>query len=477
MPEAPPAEEAPGERPATERPLDLVRLALRGTRQDYTEGPIARALVLLAVPMVLETLLESLFAVVDIFFVAHLGADAIATVGLTESMMSLIYAVAIGLGIGAAAVVARRVGEHDPSRASHAGGQAILLGVLVSLPISLIGLTLAPDLLKVLGASAGVRSVGSGYTRVLLGGNAAVLLLFLINAVFRGAGDASIAMRSLWLASGCNMVLGPLFIFGVGPFPRLGVTGAAVGTTIGRSIGVLYQVRQLARRRGRIAIRAGDFFPDVRQLASLVRLSGSGILQILIGTASWLALIRVLALFGSTVLAGYTIGIRVIVFALLPSWGLSNAAATMVGQNLGAKKPERAERAVWMAAWYNMWVLGALGVLFVVFAGPIIAIFTRDAAIAPWGVGCLRIVSAGFVFYAYGMVVSNAFNGAGDTWTPTVLNLVCFWLLEVPLAWALSRLPAFGPHGVFVAIAVAFSTLALSSSLLFRRGRWKTRAV
>jgi len=477
VPEAPPAEEAPGERPATERPLDLVRLALRGTRQDYTEGPIARALVLLAVPMVLETLLESLFAVVDIFFVAHLGADAIATVGLTESMMSLIYAVAIGLGIGAAAVVARRVGEHDPSRASHAGGQAILLGVLVSLPISLIGLTLAPDLLKVLGASAGVRSVGSGYTRVLLGGNAAVLLLFLINAVFRGAGDASIAMRSLWLASGCNMVLGPLFIFGVGPFPRLGVTGAAVGTTIGRSIGVLYQVRQLARRRGRIAIRAGDFFPDVRQLASLVRLSGSGILQILIGTASWLALIRVLALFGSTVLAGYTIGIRVIVFALLPSWGLSNAAATMVGQNLGAKKPERAERAVWMAAWYNMWVLGALGVLFVVLAGPIIAIFTRDAAIAPWGVGCLRIVSAGFVFYAYGMVVSNAFNGAGDTWTPTVLNLVCFWLLEVPLAWALSRLPAFGPHGVFVAIAVAFSTLALSSSLLFRRGRWKTRAV
>ncbi|HXY18625.1 MAG TPA: MATE family efflux transporter [Gemmatimonadales bacterium] len=471
------AEGAPGDTAGAERARSLLRLALRGTRQDYTEGPIARALVLLAVPMVLETLLESLFAVVDIFFVAHLGADAIATVGLTESMMSLIYAVAIGLGIGAAAVVARRIGEHDASRASHAGGQAILLGVLVSLPISLIGLAFAPDLLAVLGASAGVRGVGTGYTRVLLGGNAAVLLLFLINAVFRGAGDAAIAMRSLWLASGCNMVLGPLLIFGVGPFPRLGVTGAAVGTTIGRSIGVLYQVRQLARRRGRIALRAGDFFPDVRQLASLVRLSGSGILQILIGTASWLALIRVLAGFGSQVLAGYTIGIRVIVFALLPSWGLSNAAATMVGQNLGAKKPDRAERAVWMAAWYNMWVLGGIGVLFVLLAGPIIAIFTRDAAIAPWGVGCLRIVSAGFVLYAYGMVVSNAFNGAGDTWTPTVLNLVCFWLLEVPLAWALSRLPAFGPHGVFAAIAIAFSTLALASALLFRRGRWKTRAV
>lgn len=463
--------------PAAAGSRGLFRQALRGTKQDYTEGPVERALILLAVPMVLETVLESLFAVVDIFFVAHLGADAIATVGLTESMMSLIYAVAIGLGIGASAVVARRIGEHDPSRASHAGGQAILLGVLVSLPISLIGLTFAPDLLGLLGGSGGVRRAGSGYTRVLLGGNAAVLLLFLINAVFRGAGDAAIAMRSLWLASGCNMILGPLFIFGVGPFPRLGVTGAAVGTTIGRGIGVLYQIRQLARKQGRIAVRAGDFLPDVRALASLIRLSGSGILQILIGTASWLALIRVLAGFGSNVLAGYTIGIRVVVFALLPSWGLSNAAATLVGQNLGAKHPERAERSVWMAAYYNMWVLGTVGLLFVVFAPGIISIFTRDPAIVPHGIGCLRIVSAGFVFYAYGMVVSNAFNGAGDTWTPTVLNLICFWLIEVPLAWALSRLPALGPNGVFAAIAIAFSTLALASSLIFRRGRWKTRVV
>ena len=463
--------------PASARRRGLFSQALRGTKQDYTEGPIERALILLAVPMVLETVLESLFAVVDIFFVAHLGADAIATVGLTESMMSLIYAVAIGLGIGASAVVARRIGEHDPSRASHAGGQAILLGVLVSLPISLIGLTFAPNLLGLLGASGGVQRAGSGYTRVLLGGNAAVLLLFLINAVFRGAGDAAIAMRSLWLASGCNMILGPLFIFGVGPFPRLGVTGAAVGTTIGRSIGVLYQIRQLARKRGRIAVRAGDFLPDVRALASLIRLSGAGILQILIGTASWLVLIRVLAAFGSNVLAGYTIGIRVVIFALLPSWGLSNAAATMVGQNLGARQPERAERAVWMAAYYNMWVLGTVGLVFVVFAPGIISIFTRDPAIVPHGVGCLRIVSAGFVFYAYGMVVSNAFNGAGDTWTPTVLNLACFWLIEVPLAWVLSRLPALGPDGVFAAIAIAFSTLALASSLIFRRGRWKTRVV
>ena len=470
-----PAAGAPASRLAGR--LALVREAVHGSTQDFTEGPIARALVLLAVPMVLETLLESLFAVVDIFFVAHLGADAIATVGLTESMMSLIYAVAIGLGIGAAAVVARRIGEHDPPRASHAGGQAILLGILVSLPISLVGLAFAPDLLGLLGASSGVRGAGSGYTRVLLGGNAAVLLLFLINAVFRGAGDAAIAMRSLWLASACNMILGPLLIFGVGPFPRLGVTGAAVGTTIGRSIGVLYPVRQLARRKGRIALRAGDFLPDVRALAGLIRLSGSGILQILIGTASWLALVRVLAGFGSDALAGYTIGIRVIVFALLPSWGLSNAAATLVGQNLGAKQPGRAERSVWMAAYYNMWVLGSVGLLFVIFAPGIIGIFTRDPAIVPYGIGCLRIVSAGFVFYAYGMVVSNAFNGAGDTWTPMVLNLICFWLLEVPLAWGLSRLPALGTNGVFAAIAIAFSTLALSSSLIFRRGRWKARKV
>ncbi len=462
---------------AAARAVRLVREALRGTRQDYTEGPIGRALVLLAVPMVLETLLESLFAVVDIFFVAHLGADAIATVGLTESMMSLIYAVAVGLGIGAAAIVARRIGEHDAARASHAGAQAILLGILVSLPIAILGITAAPGLLRLLGASAEVQRSGAGYTRVLLGGNVAVLLLFLVNAVFRGAGDATIAMRSLWLASGCNMVLGPLFIFGVGPFPRLGVTGAAVGTTIGRGIGVLYQVRRLARHDGRLALRRADFVADPKSFASLIRLSGSGILQLLIGTASWLALIRVLALFGSVVLAGYTIGIRVIVFALLPSWGLSNAAATMVGQNLGAKKPDRAERSVWMAAYFNMWLLGAVGLLFVLLAPAIVRVFTADPLIAPWGVGCLRVVSGGFLFYAFGMVISNAFNGAGDTWTPTVLNLICFWLLEVPLAWLLSRHTSLGANGVFAAIAVAFSTLAVAGGLVFRRGRWKARVV
>jgi len=457
--------------------LATVREALRGTQQDFTEGPIGRSLVLLAVPMVLETVLESLFAVVDIFFVAHLGADAIATVGITESMESLVYAVAIGLGIGATAVVARRTGEKDPEAAAHSAAQALFLGVLVALPIAFVGISFAPQLLAVLGGSETVQRDGAGFTRVVMGGNIAVLLLFLINAVFRGAGDATIAMRSLWLASACNMVLGPLFIFGVGPFPRLGLTGAAVGTPIGRSIGVLYQISQLVRGDGRIAIRARHLRPDPRVFWQLLGLSGSGTLQLLIGTTSWVGLVRVLSPFGSSVLAGYTIGLRVIVFALLPSWGLSNAAATMVGQSLGAKKPDRAEEATWMASRYNMWVLGGISLLFIAFAGPIIRFFTGDPSIVPWGTACLRLVSVGFVFYAYGMVLTSAINGAGDTWTPALLNALCFWVFEVPLAWALSRSTDLGPRGVFVAITIAFSTLALASAWVFRRGRWKTRAV
>jgi putative MATE family efflux protein len=457
--------------------LETLREAIRGSKQDFTEGAIGRSLVLLAVPMVLETVLESLFAVVDIFFVAHLGADAIATVGLTESMESLVYAVAIGLGIGATAIVARRTGEKEPEAAAHSAAQAILLGILVALPIAFCGISFAPQLLALLGGSAEVQRTGASFTRVVMGGNVAVLLLFLINAVFRAAGDATIAMRSLWIASACNMVLGPLFIFGVGPFPRLGLTGAAVGTTIGRSIGVAYQVSQLVRRDGRIVLHLRHLRPDPRVLWQFVRLSAAAILQMVIGTTSWVGLVRVLSVFGSSVLAGYTIGLRVIVFALLPSWGLSNAAATLVGQNLGAKKPDRAEQSVWMASKYNMWVLGAIGVLFVAFAGPIIAFFTDDPAIVPWGVSCLRIVSLGFVFYAYGMVLTNAINGAGDTWTPTWLNTICFWIWEVPLAWALSRFTSLGPHGVFAAITIAFTTLALASAWVFRRGAWKTRAV
>ena len=456
--------------------LDTLKEAVRGSKQDFTEGPVGRALILLAVPMVLETLLESLFAVVDNFFVAHLGADAVATVGLTESLEALVYAVATGLGIGATAVVSRRIGEKDPRSAARSAGQAILLGVLVALPIGVIGILFAPELLALLGGSPEVQRSGAGFTRVIMGGNLAVLLLFLINAVFRGAGDASLSMRSLWLASACNIVLGPLFIFGVGPFPRLGVTGAAVGTTIGRSIGVCYQIAMLARRDGRIVLRPADLLPDLGELGRMLKLSGVGVLQMLVSTTSWIGLVRVLAPFGSAVLAGYTISLRVIIFALLPCWGLSNAAATMVGQNLGAGKPDRAAEAVRLASLYNFLVLGAVSLAFEALAGPIVHVFSRDPEIASWAIASLRIISLGFAFYGWGMVLTAALNGAGDTWTPTVLNLVCFWAFAVPCAWWLSR-GALGPQGVFIAIASSFVALTGLSWAVFRRGKWRTRIV
>ena len=458
--------------------LKLFKEAIRGSHdRDFTQGPIGTALVLLAVPMVLETLLESLFAVVDIFFVAHLGADAVATVGLTESVMTLVYSMAMGLGVGATALVARRIGEKDPEAAAHTAAQAIMLGILIAVPLGIICAMLAPAILGMLGASAEVRSSGAMFARIELGANVVVVLLFLINAIFRGAGDAAIAMRSLWLASACNMVFGPLLIFGVGPLPRLGLTGAAVGTTLGRSIGVLYQVSQLRRRDGRIVIKKHHWKLDPPLMKTVLKLSGSATFQMLIGSTNWIALIRILSGFGSIVLAGYTIAIRVVIFALMPSWGLSNAGATLVGQNLGAKQPDRAERSIWLAGFYNMLVLGGVGLVFTLAATPIVHIFTADPEIVPWGVRALRIISLGFVFYAWGMVLSNAFNGAGDTWTPTWLNLFIFWLLEIPLAWGLSKVPSVGPNGVFWAVAIAFSVYAVVSAVLFKRGRWKTRVV
>jgi putative MATE family efflux protein len=340
-----------------------------------------------------------------------------------------------------------------------------------------LGALFAPRLLGVMGASPEVIAVGAGYTRVMLGGNAVILLLFLINATFRGAGDAAIAMRVLWLANWINILLGPCLIFGLGPFPRLGVQGAAIATTIGRGTGVLYQIYRLMRRDGRIVIHRDQLQIRPAVMHTLLRLSGTGTFQVLVGTASWIGLVRIISTFGANAVAGYTIGVRVIIFALLPSWELANAAATMVGQGLGAGKPERAERAVWIAGLYNMYFLGAVGVLFVILAGPIVALFTKDAAVAPVAASCLRIVSCGYVFYAWGMVLTQSFNGAGDTWTPTWLNLFCFWLWEVPLAWALAVRFGFGPSGVFLAITIAFSTLAVASAVLFRRGSWKLRRV
>lgn len=451
--------------------------AIRGSHQDYTEGPIGRAIVLLAVPMVLEMVLESVFAVVDVFWVSKLGADAVATVGMTESILALIYAVAIGLSMGAAATVARRIGEKDPERAAASAVQSIALGIGVAVPIGVVGALTAPRLLALLGAPPAVIATGSRFTAIMLGANVVILSLFLINAIFRGAGDATMAMRSLWLANLFNLALDPCFIFGLGPFPRLGVTGAAVATTCGRGIGVLYQLWTLSRGRGRVVIRRRHLRLEPRVMLQLLRISGNGILQVMIGTASWIGLVRILSAFGSAALAGYTIGIRIIVFAILPSWGMSNAAATMVGQSLGAKKPERAEKAVWRAAFYNMLFLGSVGALFLLFAPRLIRLFTSDPAVVDYGTACLRFVSYGFVFYAYGMVMTQAFNGAGDTWTPTWINLFCFWMWEIPLAWLLAHRAGLGPRGVFAAITVAFSTLAVVSSVLFRRGRWKSQRV
>jgi putative MATE family efflux protein len=454
-----------------------VREALRGSRRDYTAGPIGRAILVLAVPMVLEMLMESIFAVCDVFFVSRLGPDAVATVGLTESMLTIVYTVAMGLAIGATAMVARRTGEKDADGAATAAVQALALGLIAASVLGVAGALLAPRLLALMGASSGVLASGTTFARVMLGGNATILMLFLINAIFRGAGDAAIAMRVLWLANAINIALGPCLIFGLGPFPRLGVTGAAIATTTGRGIGALYALSRLLRPGSRIDIRRRHLVLVSSVMKRLLELSASGTLQTLIGTASWIGLVRIIATFGSTALAGYTIGIRIVLFALLPSWGLSNAAATMVGQALGARKPDRAERSVWRAGLYNLCFLGGVGVLFVLFAPAIAGVFTTDPAVHPFAVDCLRLVAAGFPFYAYGMVLTASFNGAGDTRTPTRLNFLVFWLWEIPLAYALSIVAGAGPRGAFIAIAVAFSTLAVASAVLFRRGAWRTRVV
>jgi putative MATE family efflux protein len=455
-----------------------IREAIRGSHTDYTRGSIGRAILLLAIPMVLEMLMESVFAVTDIFFIARLRvAEAVAAVSLTESLLTLIYTVAIGLSIGATAMVARRIGEQDREGAARAAAQVIALGVIVSVVLGIVGVVFAPRLLRLMGATPEVIAVGINFTRVMLGGNLSVMLLFLINATFRGAGDGAIAMRVLWLANIINILLGPCLIFGLGPFPELGVTGAAIATTIGRGTGALFAFSRLVRGGGRVHLTRRHLRLEPSIMLRLVRLSASGAFQVFIGMASWIGLIRILSSFGSNVLAGYTIGIRVILFALLPSWGMSNAAATMVGQSLGARKPERAERAVWRASFYNMCFLGIIGLFFVIFAGTIVRLFTPDPAVQPYGIDCLRIVACGFLFYAYGMVLTQSFNGAGDTTTPTIINLFVFWLWEIPLAYVLAIHFGLGPRGVFLAITIAFSTLAVVSALVFRRGRWKKRTV
>ena len=427
--------------------------------------------------MVLEMFMESLFAVADIFWLGHVSANAVATVGLTESMLTVAYTAAMGLSIGVTAMVARRIGEKDPAGAAEVAVQGIALGVITAAIIGVAGVLLGPTLLGLMGASPEVIAGGQTYTRIMLGGNVVILMLFLINAIFRGAGDAAIAMRVLLLANSINIVLGPLLIFGVGPFPKLGLTGAAIATTIGRGTGVLYQFYRLWRRDGRVVIHRDHIELKPAVMKTLLRLSGTGTFQVFVGMASWIGLTLINASFGTEALAGYQIAIRIIIFALLPSWGLANAAATMVGQALGAGKPERGEQAVWRAAFYNLVFLGAAGLVFIAFANPIANQFTDNATVASIAAQCLRIISYGYLFYAYGMVLTNSFNGAGDTWTPTWLNLFCFWFWEIPLAWWLARDVGLGPQGVAWAVTIAFSTLAVASAVLFRRGRWKTKHV
>jgi putative MATE family efflux protein len=453
-----------------------VREALRGTEQDFTEGNLNRAVALLAVPMVLETVGESIFAVADAFFVARLGAEALASVGLTESMLELIYALAIGLSMATTATVARRFGEKNRRGAARAGVQAIVIGVATSALFGTAGAVFAPELLGLMGASESTVAMGASYTRVMYGGMVTILLLFLINAIFRGAGDAVTAMRALWLANAVNIVLDPCLIFGLGPFPELGLVGAAVATTIGRGTGVIYQLWKLSRGR-RLRVTRSDIGIDLGVIARLLRLSAGGVGQMLIATASYIGLIRILATFGSIVLAGYVVAIRVVIFIILPAWGLSNAAATLVGQNLGAHKPERAARAVWLTGTWNMIFMAVVTVVFVWFSPEIVRLFTDDPAISPYGVRSLRIISYGYVFYAWGMVMMQAFNGAGDTITPTWINFFCFWLFQIPLAWILAMPAGLGPTGVFWAIALSYSLSAVVGLVLFRRGRWKEKQV
>jgi putative MATE family efflux protein len=457
--------------------MQVLKDGLRGNTGSPTEGPIVPAILTLAVPMVLEMVMESLFAVVNIFWVGHLGAAATAAIGLTESMLSLIYTVAAGLGMGVMAVVARRSGENDREGASDAAFQTVILGLIISLVFGLIGGFNAHRLLRLMGANDEILHVGGSFATIMLAGNGAILMLFLLNAAFRGAADAAIAMRVLWLANIINLVLDPVLIFGLGPFPEMGVTGTAVATTIGRTTAVAVQLFVLFGGRSKLQVAKRHLRVHVEVMWRVIKLSGMGTLQVFVSTASWIGLVRVLSTFGSDALAGYTIGIRIVIFALLPAWGLGNAAATMVGQNLGAKQPERANQSVWIASYMNLAFLGTLGLVFMIAAPPITKLFGGDVATTTYAVQCLRIVSAGFFFYAFGMVITSAFNGAGDTTTPMLLNLFCFWVLEIPIAWIMSGRMGFGPIGVFTAIAVAFSVLAIASAWIWRKGRWKLVAV
>jgi putative MATE family efflux protein len=454
-----------------------VKEAIAGTERDFTESSLGQAIFILAVPMVLEMIMESVFAVVDIFFVSKLGSDAVATVGITESVMTVVYAIGMGLSMATTALVSRRIGEKKPKDAGVVAFQAILVGVFISIVIAIPGVVFAKEFLIIMGATEKMADEGYMYPVVMFGSNVVIMLLFIINAVFRSSGDAAISMRVLWFANIINIILDPLLIFGIGPFPELGIMGAAVATSIGRGLAVLYQFYLLFRGKHRIRLYFDSLKMKVGIMLKLLKISGGGILQNLIATSSWILLVRIIAVSGPEALAGYTIAIRIIIFALLPAWGLSNAASTLVGQNLGAKHPERAEKSVWITGYVNMIFMGVLGIFLISFPEFFIRLFISDSVVVEYGKTALRIISFGFLFYALGMVMIQGFNGSGDTVTPTKINLFCFWLFEIPLAYLLAVVFDMGLTGASIAIVCAETTLAMVAFVLFRRGKWKLREV
>ncbi len=451
-----------------------LKRALSGKEHDFTSGSIDRAIILLSIPMIVEMVMESLFAVVDIYFVGKISVNAIATVALTESVIMIIYSIAMGLSMAATALVARRVGEKEYERASRSAEQAILLAIMIAIFFGIIGLIFPRWILTAMGGEPDLVEEGYRYTMIMFGGNITIMLIFLINAIFRGAGDAAIAMRVLIISNVINMILDPVLIFGIGPFPELGLEGAAIATTTGRGLGVLYQIYILTGKSSTLNIA----FRQIRLIGSIVRkiitIALGGIGQFMIGTLSWILMVRISAIFGPDVLAGYAIAFRIIVFTILPSWGLSNAAATLVGQNLGAGKPNRAEASVWRCALYNVVFLAAISILFFWQAEFFVGIFSQEPEVIKYGSMGLRYICAGYVFFAYGMVIGQAFNGAGDTRTPTILNIICYWIIELPLAYFLGIYFDIGPAGIFLAIAISVVLLAILSIIVFRRGKWKT---
>lgn len=456
----------------------LFKQALLGSEENFTEGSINRAIFLLSIPMIVEMGMESIFAVVDIFFVSRLNdSNAVAAVGYTESVLSILYSLAMGLGMGATAIVARRVGEQDKEGASRAAVQAIYLGLIISFIISMVGIFYYKEILQLMGASDDVIASSSSYALWMFAGNFTITLLFLINAIFRGAGNAAIAMRALLLANGLNMILDPIFIFGWGPIPAMGVEGAAIATNIGRGIGVLFQLYYLFRGLSLIEIKWNNLAIRAAIIFNVIKVSGGSILQFIIGSASWIFLMKLMSTFGDNAVAGYTIAIRVFIFTLLPSWGLANAGATLVGQNLGANQPERAETSVWRAAYLNAFLMAFVMILFLTIAPSIIGIFTKQPEVLYYGSQALRYVSLGYIFYGYGMVVVQGLNGAGDTYTPTILNVFGFWVFQIPFAYFVTMQLNWGPKGVFIAIVLAETLMAIAAIIIFRRGKWKLKKV